>query len=57
MACMLVSETQRAINDAEWANPDNWRRGILFPVYFSKRDSRVMVGVFWQGAEESIACR
>lgn len=30
---------QREINDAEWANPDNWSMGL----YFSKRDQRVWV--------------
>lgn len=30
---------QRQINDAEWANPDNWSMGL----YFSKRDQRVWV--------------
>jgi len=30
---------QSEINDAEWANPDNWSMGL----YFSKRDQRVWV--------------
>ena len=34
---------QREINQAEWANPDNWTGPKLLSVYFSKRDSRVWV--------------
>jgi len=33
---------QQQINEAEWANPDNWSDTIV-GVYFSKRDSRVWV--------------
>jgi len=38
---------QRELNDAEWANPDNWSMGL----YFSKRDSRAWVpkSVPWMG--------
>jgi uncharacterized membrane protein len=34
--------TQDEINQAEWEDPDNWSDG-LFGVYFSKRDTRVLV--------------
>lgn len=30
---------QKKINDAEWANPENWSVGL----YFSKKDSRTWV--------------
>lgn len=39
--------SQREINDAEWANPDNWSVGL----YFSKHDSRTWVpkSIPWMG--------
>lgn len=36
---MLESTGQDSINEAEWADPDNWCCGI----YFSKRDTRAIV--------------
>ncbi len=33
---------QRAINDAEWRNSENWSGSIL-GIYFSKRDTRIWV--------------
>lgn len=33
---------QTAINEQEWANPDNWS-DYTIGLYFSKRDSRVWV--------------
>jgi len=34
---------QKEINQAEWANPDNWGGPRWISVYFSKKDSRVFV--------------
>ena len=38
---------QKEINEAEWANPENWSVGL----YFSKKDSRTWVpkSVPWMG--------
>lgn len=38
---------QQKINQAEWANPDNWSGPKWLSVYFSKRDSRVWVPKQW----------
>jgi hypothetical protein len=38
-----MDESQREINDAEWRNSDNWNGVWIFPISFSKRDSRVFV--------------
>jgi uncharacterized membrane protein len=34
---------QQAINQAEWANPNNWTGPKWLSVYVSQRDSRVWV--------------
>ena len=34
---------QKAINQAEWENPDNWGGPRWMSVYFSKKDSRTWV--------------
>lgn len=34
---------QETINEAEWADPNNWTGARWLSVYFSKRDSRVWV--------------
>ena len=34
---------QHDVNRAEWENPENWSGPRAFAVYFSKRDSRVIV--------------
>ncbi len=34
---------QQQINEAEWANPDNWSGPQWLGVYSSKRDSRTWV--------------
>ena len=34
---------QQTINEAEWADPNNWTGPKWLSVYFSKRDSRVWV--------------
>ena len=34
---------QKAVNKAEWANPENWGGPRLISVYFSKKDSRTWV--------------
>ncbi|MBX9788604.1 MAG: hypothetical protein K2Y37_06785 [Pirellulales bacterium] len=39
--------SQREINQAEWANPDNWSGTWPFNAYFSKRDSRIVVPGLW----------
>lgn len=39
--------SQREINQAEWANPDNWSGTWPFNAYFSKRDSRIFVPGLW----------
>jgi len=38
-----MNDTQRDINEAEWSNPDNWGGVGVWRVYFSKRDSRILV--------------
>jgi hypothetical protein len=44
---MQPTLSQREINDAEWQNPDNWNGcGIPYRVYFSKKDSRLWVGMW-----------
>jgi len=34
---------QKAINQAEWENPENWSGPKLLSVYFSKKDTRTWV--------------
>jgi uncharacterized membrane protein len=42
---------QKAINQAEWSNPDNWSGPRLVSMYFSKRDTRTWVPkqIPWMG--------
>jgi uncharacterized membrane protein len=35
--------TQQDLNDLEWKNPDNWSQRGLLGLYFSKKDSRIVV--------------
>lgn len=42
---------QKAINQAEWSNPDNWSGPRLVSIYFSKKDTRTWVPkqIPWMG--------
>lgn len=42
---------QRAVDTAEWSNPDNWGGPRWISVYFSKKDSRTWVPkqIPWMG--------
>ena len=38
-----MSASREEQNDREWANPENWGGPVWCSIYFSKRDSRVLV--------------
>lgn len=38
-----MAVTQDEINAREWRNPDNWGNPKWLGVYFSKRDTRIVV--------------
>lgn len=38
--------SKREFNHAEWSNSNNWNGNWLYPVYFSRRDSRLFVRRF-----------
>ena len=48
---------QKAINQAEWENPDNWGGPRWISVYFSKKDSRTWVPkqIPWMGMTLNLA--
>lgn len=48
---------QKAINRAEWENPDNWGGPRWMSVYFSKKDSRTWVPkqIPWMGMTLNLA--
>lgn len=48
---------QKAINQAEWENPDNWGGPRWMSVYFSKKDSRTWVPkqIPWMGMTLNLA--
>lgn len=48
---------QKAINQAEWSNPDNWGGPRWISVYFSKKDSRTWVPkqIPWMGITLNLA--
>lgn len=48
---------QKAINRAEWSNPDNWGGPRWISVYFSKKDSRTWVPkqIPWMGVTLNLA--
>ncbi len=44
---MEAVPSQQEINEEEWSNPDNWSGFLHCRVYFSKKDSRLFVPLFW----------
>jgi uncharacterized membrane protein len=43
LCSLCMSETQQAINQAEWNRPENWSGPKLFGLYSSKADTRLWV--------------